>query len=276
MKNEGLTVVFTPSLAAIKNLTGYLQSLNIQAVSINSTTSIADRDAIKSNITQPNSLIRFFVITPEIFSEYGNYGNGQWFRDLIVNGNINYIVVDEAHKIIDAVEYRTAFKDLIEFRSLNLNIPWIALTSINQTLETNITESLGMQDPLSLWSSSVRKNIFYETCSNSSYEGESVLSFINRMNQDDEMPCGIIFCKTYSHLYITVEYLNAKGCSVVEYYGRMAQRQDILERWSNREFSILVATSESFGFGIHYDLPLVKFVIHIGMPANLRSFYHVS
>jgi superfamily II DNA helicase RecQ len=276
MKNKGLTIVFTPALASIYDQVFYLNLLGIRAVTINSETGYTVRDEIKAEIEQENSAVRFLIITPEIFSaDFGNKGNAVWFKGLIANKPINYIVVDEAHKVIDASEFREAFNQLREFRSMNLNIPWIALTTVNRNLEGQIAEYLNIQDPFAIWSSSVRKNIFYDTVPNATLQNENIVNFLKRMQENEKIPPGIIFCNTYAHLEATESYLRAQGFTVGCYYGNMPQGQRNLERWFNREFSIIIATSESFGFGIHYRVPPIKFVIHLGMPEKLRSFYHV-
>lgn len=274
MKKIGITIVFTPALASIYDQLNYLRSLNIEAVTINSDTPYESRDYFKEKITEDNSLIRFLFITPEIFGSVGNSGNAEWFRYLISNGAINYIVVDEAHKILDT-DFREDFKGLKNFRSLNLLIPWIALTTINRNLETKIAEELNMQNPTFLTSTSVRENIYYEAIPDDTIEDKNIINFLNKIKKDSEIPAGIIFCKTYNDIEATIKYLNENGIQADCYHGNLQEAQRVIQRWFGREFSVLVATGQSFGFGINYQVPVIRFVIHLGMPDNLRSFYHV-
>jgi superfamily II DNA helicase RecQ len=199
----------------------------------------------------------------------------QFLERILTEGEIvNYVVVDEAHKLIDS-DYRDAYELLGEFRSLNVDVPWIALTSINRNLEGALADKLNMENPLYLSSSLTRENIFYDVVMDGTLginEGLMVEHFITGLRENGRIPSGIIYCREAREIENTASYLEGNIATGV-YHRNLGNDFD---RWVNGEFPVLVTTGESLGYGINFNVPAIRFVIHMYMPSNLRSFYHVS
>lgn len=273
MKPSGVTIIFSPSKILIRNHHKYLQSLDIRSSIIDGHVDLNDRDEIRNEIQDPNSKIRFLFVTPEIADKNGIMNS--FLENFIRSSLVNYIVVDEAHKVIDST-YRESYKILCGFRKINKNIPWIALTSTNRYLESKIAKALGMKNPLYLSSPLTRDNIIYDVVLDGTVEGQRIVDFINGLKESDEIPSGIIFCNYANEIQDTVTYLKKNGIKAHSCHRKIGNEFDNFKRWIDGEVSVLVTTGETLGFGINFNIPAVRFVIHLYMPSNLRSFYHVS
>lgn len=251
----------------------YLNQHGFNAESINSQVSCDDRESIMEDLESNSSEIRFFFVTPEMTRS--NSVVRELLFQLIDRNVVNYVVVDEAHKIIDSVDYRTAFEHLHEFRSRNNQVPWIVLTTASDNIIDSISISLQIKSSLVLKSSSVRKNIFYDAVA---YEGIfSVISYIKSLACFTAIPSGIIFCRRITFIETIKKILNSKGIGADSYHGSRSNedRVETLMNWSQGNFPVLIATGESFGYGINITVPVTRFVIHIEYPRSLLSFYQV-
>jgi bloom syndrome protein len=264
-----VTIVFQPSSVLINNHKEFLDSLNIRAEIIDGNVSYEERDDIRAEIEEADSQIRFLFVTPEVVNK--NFIMREFLENILTEGEIvNYVVVDEAHKLIDST-YRESYELLGELRMMNEDIPWIALTSTN--LENSIAQKLNMKDPLYLSSPMTRENIFYDVVMDGTKEGQKVEDFINRLKVRGEVPSGIIYCNLSRQIPTTISYLKSVGIEAGAYHRNVG---DKFENWANGDFPVLVTTGESLGFGVNFNMPAIRFVIHLYMPSNLRSFYHVS
>jgi bloom syndrome protein len=274
VKDGGLTVIFSLSLALINNQLSYLIAHNIRAESINSQVSYFDRFKIMDELRSENSKIRFLFLTPEmaVYNE-----NVQCLlKELITNNKINMFVVDESHRIVDTRNFRDAFDGLKNYRHLDENIPWIALTTASKAFCEAIADALNMKSPHIIVKSSVRDNIFYDA--KSMKDLPKMPAFIKSLSfdTDDEIPSGIIFCRRIEDIIEVVDLLANEGIIAKEYHSELHNRNEVFDDWKNKKFPIIVATDESFGFGIHYNVPIIRFVIHIGIPKSIRHFYQES
>jgi superfamily II DNA helicase RecQ len=75
-----------------------------------------------------------------------------------------------------------------------------------------------------------------------------------------------------------IEYLPLHEINAIYYFGGLPieTRDENFTNWVNGNSRVLVATGESFGFGMHNQMPPIRFVIHYGMPDSLTKFYHVG
>lgn len=247
----------------------YLRSLKIEAESINQNVSYEHRDEIIRKIREENSII-FLFLTPEMA-----FRQRDFLTELIEQNKVGFFVVDEAHKIIDSAGYRD-FSILKDLRLLNVDIPWIALTTSDENTQEKIAQALNMKNTLFLSSSSVKNNIQYESISNVNAKGQTIVDFLNSFSIDGKIPSGLIFCRLAMEVEIIKTYLTVNLINSKCFYGNHADRENNFIDWANAAFPVLIATGDSLGYGLHNQMPAVRFVIHFGMPDNLRSFYHVS
>lgn len=229
------------------------------------------RDIIRNKILEADSQIRFLFVTPEVVD--ANRIMSSFLQEIITESElVNYIVVYEAQKLIDAT-YREAFEAPGEFRLMNNEIPWIALTSVNRHLEGEIARKLNMENPLYLTSPLTRDNIFYDVVSDGLKEGHKINEFIESFKQDGKIPAGIIFCNYSKDIKKTISYLKSVDIEAGAYHRNFGNK---FKRWTAGEFPVFVTTGESLGYGINFNVPAIRFVIHLYMPNTLRSFYHVG
>jgi superfamily II DNA helicase RecQ len=96
-------------------------------------------------------------------------------------------------------------------------------------------------------------------------------------NQNVEALTGIIFCQTIIGVRTILKLLKVKKISAKTHLGEQPYdyRKKIIRKWSRREFSVLITTSESFGYGIHHNVPNISFVFHWECPKTIHSLYQV-
>jgi ATP-dependent DNA helicase RecQ len=274
MKKGGLTIYFSPSLALLSDQEKYLNSRNILSRRIDGTVDLQTRDEIRALIEDFDPELRFLFVTSEVIEK--NFCMNT-FMDTLIDCKrvINYIVIDEAHKIFQ--NFRSSLTKTPKYRLKNLETTWIALTTINKHLEAELAQKYNMKNYLSLSSSSERDEIFYQVFEDD--EGNrNVADFVKKLsNEGEEKPSGIIFCKLIDHVEETHKYLKNQRISAETYYGGKSDNNlSVIEQWREKKFQVLVATGESFGFGIINYVPKIRFVIHLNMPQEFLSFYHVS
>jgi len=69
-------------------------------------------------------------------------------------------------------------------------------------------------------------------------------------------------------------YLCSKGIPTKGFYAEKANRDTIQKEWMDEEFPVLVATYESFGFGV-IKFPL-RFVFYYKLPNRLEDYVQAS
>lgn len=271
-----MTIVFSLSLALIKNHLSYLQSKNIDAVSINKDVAQIDRDKIVSDLSSGNSTIRFLFLTPEMATL--NFTIKQFIEKLIMLKLVNYFIVDEAHRVIDTNDFRCALDKLKEFRPMNENVPWIGLTTGSGHTCKEIAAALSMKNPEIIIKTSVREKVFYEVDRNLLLP-QSVATYILNLKKEvneTKIPSGVIFCREIGVVIDMIKNLAKFGIASVAYYAKLQNKDENFMSWVNGDIPVLVASVESFGYGINYNVPAVRFVIHIGEPKSIHHFYQAS
>jgi superfamily II DNA helicase RecQ len=277
-ERDGVNLVISPNLSLIENQVRYLNKLNIRAKTINSKVNYYDRDDILDDI-EGDGQTKFLFITPEM-------ADTERFVDLIPkwleDGTVTRVVVDEAHCLIDKC-FRKSFPKLKEIRKKFPNVQFIALTTAKPETIKEIEEALAMVNPTRIIDSSVKKNIFYEVVEiseNRSAEDIDFLEFFKTISPDfdalkaKEMISGIIYCQKNDEVEKIVDKLRSLNVPVRKFYASYNDRFNDYDDWMSDKIPIMVATTESFGLGIVKRF--VKFVVHVGMPKDLRGFYQVS
>jgi RecQ family ATP-dependent DNA helicase len=288
LQRDGIILVITPSISLITNHTAKLNELRIPAVSITSVISTDCRkDVIKSLYDYENVPYRFVYMTPEMLI-CGSAPTKDVIEFLMEQEQISHVVVDEAHCILDkGFSYRPAFTQLKSVRGKFRNIPWIAVTTASEKFLNELAASLSMTSPKILRGLSDRKNICYDVIKSDVQQLifrsiiEDFLELDEEADSDKEFnftrkvySSGIIFCTTNEQADLIADGLSSEGVTAKSYYGAKQDVNVIQKEWKEGVFPVIVATTESFGFGINRT-PL-KFVVHLSHSKNLRAYYQES
>jgi ATP-dependent DNA helicase RecQ len=277
---DGITIIFVPALALINDLLAFFRLRKVPAASINSLNHGEWNDVKKRLV---NGSYKFFLWTPEMGGI--NTDLIERIDYLIDNFKIDYFVVEEAH-YIDAINEVTGpceklrvnrqafFQTMSRFRQRSPEIPWIALTTASEAYKEELCTNLSMADARFIRPKSpytMRKNIFYKVLE----KNTSSVEIAKKLLEENEGTSGIIFCNSVNMIGNILKKLRENGVSAIEYYGGIPQEN--IEKWAAKEFQVIVAKGESFGFGLnHFIPPSIRFVIHRYVPGNFHAYYHVS
>lgn len=258
----------------MENQVIYLQKQGFAAVAFNSNTDYDERREIINNLEEDPSSIEFLFVTPEMF--VSNDFLKPVLKNMLENGDITLVVVDEAHSIRDKIEFRPDLAVLGDLRSKYINVQWVALTTVSLRMLPTIVESLQM-DLKSLKfikAPVVRENIFYDVCLSKDLANSLVKSIHEFSNHTKEIS-GIIYVDRVEDAESFAKFLeHSENMSAESYFAEKPDRFEVQKKWMNRQISFLVATTESFGFGIMREN--LTFVIHLCSPKNMRAFYQES
>lgn len=283
-QRDGIILVITPSISLISNQTSKLNKFRLPATSITSVLPEAKRKEILRELEDyKNTPYRFIYMTPEMIIQ-GGLKTREVISTLMAKNQISHVVVDEAHCAIDkAIDFRSAFTSLKFIREKYPQIRWIALTTASIQKLQEIARFLSMREPTIFKSLSDRKNIFYDVISSDEAQPnfrKIVEDFLELDEEKDEFitkrthASGIIFCATNAQADIIADGLSEEGVSAKSYYGSKNDVNLIQKQWKDGLFPVIVATTESFGFGINRT-PLT-FIVHFSFSKNLRGFYQES
>ncbi|UYL09444.1 ATP-dependent DNA helicase [Bdellovibrio sp. SKB1291214] len=261
----GTTVVVSPLIALMKDQTGKLDSLNIDAVELSS--ALSSQQQTENYSVATNGKTEFIYVTPERLTAPD-------FLESLQQVKIDLFVIDEAHCISQwGHDFRPAYLSLADaWRTLG-QPPVLALTA---TATPEVVDDIKKQlqlPQMEVFSSGVlRKNLFYEV-SMVEKEAEKTAKTLEILKE--VQGSGIIYCATVKSAVQLHELLESEGYPVDLYHGKLsiAARSENRVRFMQSQDRIMVATN-AFGMGI--DNPHIRFILHFQFPGSLEAYYQES
>lgn len=255
------TVVVSPLISLMKDQVDALEDRGIAATYINSSLSLEESNERKRNIRKGK--YKLIYVSPESLKL-------KRFTDLLRDIQPAQVAVDEAHCIsVWGHDFRPSYLDIHEF--IETLHPRPVLTAFTATatamVQNDILHLLKLKDPVTVMGDLNRENLYFEVFS-TEHEQQDLLREIEKRPLEQ----GIIYCQRRKETEEVESYLRHLGYKTGLYHGGMEdeERKSVQEAFSYDKIQIVVATN-AFGMGI--DKSNVRYVIHLGIPKNIESYY---
>ena len=258
MTCDGMALVVTPLIALMKDQVQNLNDRGIKALCINAGMSQREVELALNNAAYGD--FKFLYVSPERLGT-------QLFRNYIMEMNISYIVVDEAHCISQwGYDFRPDYLNIGKLRQL-VDAPVIALTATaTPKVADDIMERLGFKEKLLIKSGFERPNLSYivRQCEDKLGQLINICSNVSGT--------GIVYVRSRKKTEELAAFLAANGISSSFYHAGLGSdsRADRQEKWKNDKVRVMVCTN-AFGMGI--DKPDVRFVIHYDVPDSPEAYF---
>lgn len=259
---EGITVVFSPLIALMRDQVKKLNSLGISAKCINSEQSPEENMQI---ITEAKSgLIKILYIAPE------RQENSEWI-EATRQMKLSMVVIDEAHCIsVWGHDFRPAFRRIINLvRLLPAGLPVLATTATaTKKVEEDVASQIGGNIKV-LRGNLMRENFrLYVVKVNS--EDEKLVWLGQNLNK---LPgSGILYTGTRVDTEVYSKWFERLNLPIIGYNAgldadtRIAIENGLMEnKWK------CVISTNALGMGI--DKPDIRFIVHTQIPQSPIHYY---
>lgn len=260
---EGLTVVFSPLIALMRDQVKAMERLGIPAACINSGQTTEENDAVLESAMQ--NRLKLLYITPE------RQNSGVWTEAAMQSLNISMVVVDEAHTIsVWGHDFRPAFQKIVNLVNiLPVSYPVLAVTAtattrVQKDIQAQITGNLSL-----VRGNLVRENFRLRVVTVSSEEGKMVFL---RNYLKTATGTGIVYAGTRAQAETYAKWLSFNNISCAHYHAGLDSdsRKEIESGLMSNKWKCVISTN-ALGMGI--DKPDIRFVIHLQVPASPVHYY---
>ena len=259
---SGITVIFSPLIALMRDQVKTLNSKGIPAKYINS-----EQTAEENSVTIQEALegkIKILYIAPE------RQENQEWI-EATRKMRLSMVVVDEAHTIsVWGHDFRPSFRRIINLvKLLPQSLPVLATTATaTKRVQYDIEQQIGGK-LTTIRGNLVRDNFRLYVIKVQS-EDEKLVWLAQNLNNLDGT--GLIYTGTRVDTEVYAKWLSFNGINAINYNaGHDADtRKDIENGLMQNRFKCVVSTN-ALGMGI--DKPDIRFIIHTQIPASPIHYY---
>ncbi len=258
MMREGIALVVTPLIALMKDQVQNLADRGIKALCVNAGMSRREVELTLNNAAYGD--FKFLYVSPERLGT-------QLFRNYLMEMNVSYIVVDEAHCISQwGYDFRPDYLHIGQLREL-VDAPVIALTATaTPKVADDIMDRLKFEQKCLIKSGFERPNLSYIVRRTDDKLGQ----LLNICNSVDGT--GIVYVRNRKKTEELAEFLSSNGISSSFYHAGLGtdSRSDRQARWKDGSIRVMACTN-AFGMGI--DKPDVRFVVHFDVPDCPEAYF---
>ena len=259
---DGVTVIFSPLIALMRDQVRSLCERGIPAAYINSEQSYEkNQEAIQRAL---NNEIKILYIAPE------RQDNDEWI-EATRKIKLSMIVIDEAHTVSTwGHDFRPAFRRIINLvQLLPKHLPILATTATaTKRVQQDIEQQIGGQ-LTTIRGNLVRPNFELQVIKVQSEDDKMIwlAQNINSLNGT-----GLIYTGTRVDTEIYAKWLQFVGINATDYNaGFDAETRKSIENGLMKNQWKCVVSTNALGMGI--DKPDIRFIIHTQMPASPIHYY---
>jgi ATP-dependent DNA helicase RecQ len=259
---DGITIVVSPLIALMKNQVDALNARGINATVINS--SLDGKELLHRVKEMKKGTYKIVYIAPERFKN-------KEFQDTISDLPISFFAIDEAHCVSSwGHDFRPDYLILAHHLEKIKKRPIIAAFTATATPEVkdDIIERLHLNEPQVFIHGFDRPNLrFFVRADLKPKERTSeVIRIVKTLPGS-----GIVYVRTIKEADEMAKLLNASDLSAHAYHSAQNdKRSKIQDDFMENKYKVIVAT---IAFGMGVDKADIRFVIHMGMPDSLESYY---
>jgi ATP-dependent DNA helicase RecQ len=263
---SGITVIFSPLIALMRDQVKKLQTLGISAKCINSEQTPEENSQIIEDAKQGK--IKILYIAPE------RQENNEWIEATRLM-NLSMVVVDEAHCIsVWGHDFRPSFKRIINLvKLLPKGLPVLATTATaTKRVEQDVAEQIGGGITV-IRGNLMRENLKLFVVKVSSEDEKMIWIGKNLETLADRLGgSGILYAGTRIDTEIYSKWLEFLNVSSTFYNSRLEgdMRVEIENGFMNNKWKCIVSTN-ALGMGI--DKSDIRFIIHTQMPQSPIHYY---
>lgn len=259
---DGITVIFSPLIALMRDQVKALNKKGIPARYINSEQTVEDNSATIQDAL--DGKVKILYIAPE------RQENAEWI-EATRKMNLSMVVIDEAHTIsVWGHDFRPAFRRIINLvKLLPQSLPVLATTATaTNRVQSDIEQQIGGR-LTTIRGQLVRDNFRLYVIKVHS-EDEKLVWLAQNLHQINGT--GLIYTGTRINTEIYAKWLAYNNINAINYNaGHDADtRKDIENGLMQNRYKCIVSTN-ALGMGI--DKPDIRFIIHTQIPASPIHYY---
>lgn len=261
---EGTAIVVSPLIALMKNQVDVVNGLSEEtgvAHYLNSSLNRAAINQVYKDVHEGRT--KLLYVAPESLNKEDNL---EFFRSF----KISFYAIDEAHCISEwGHDFRPEYRNIRPTINKIGAAPVIALTATaTDKVRMDIKKSLGIADAKEFKSSFNRANLYYEVRQKTNDIDKQIIKFIKQHPGKS----GIIYCISRKKVEELAAVLKANDIKAAAYHAGLdsATRSQTQDDFLMERIDVIVAT---IAFGMGFDKPDVRFVIHYDIPKSLEGYY---
>ena len=259
---DGLTIIFTPLIALMRDQVKFLKSKNVPTATLNSNQSYEENVEVIDKAAR--GVFRILYIAPE------RQENRDWIEAVRLM-NLSMVVVDEAHCIsVWGHDFRPAYRRIINLvKLLPANFPVLATTATaTKRVEEDIKNQIGM-NITSVRGNLIRDNFHLRVVKVKS-EDEKMIWLGQNITKVDGT--GIVYAGTQVNTELYARWFNFLGIDSISYNAGLdaESRKQIETDLVENKYKCVVSTN-ALGMGI--DKPDIRFIVHIQVPQSPIHYY---